>query len=77
MSDGRKLATAVIGPIRRLTDALTPSKVHLAVRRREMRRGEAAPAAVEAHLAPVERQLDAAVSTSKEVKRAVMPTAAS
>jgi hypothetical protein len=65
----------VIGLVRRLIDRLTVAKTYLAVLRQRLRRGEVAPAEVEAHLVQVERQLDAAAEETDELMRAVEPTA--
>jgi hypothetical protein len=61
--------------VRRLVDRLSAAKTHLAVLRRRLRRGEVAPAEVEAHLVQVERQLDDAAAATEDVKRAVEATA--
>jgi hypothetical protein len=61
----------LIGLLRRLVDRLTAAKTHLAVLRRRLRRGEVAPAEVEAHLAQVEQQLDEAAAATENITRAV------
>jgi hypothetical protein len=74
MDEAPSPGSGVIGAVRRLVDRLTAAKTYLAVLRRRLRRGEVAPAEVEAHLNQVERQLDDAAAATEEVKRAVEPT---
>jgi hypothetical protein len=75
MGEARSPGSGVIGAVRRLVDRLSAAKTHLAVLRRRLRRGEVAPAEVEAHLVQVERQLDDAAAATEDVKRAVEATA--
>jgi hypothetical protein len=75
MDEARSPGSGVIGLVRRLVDHLTAAKAYLAVLRRRLRRGEVAPAEVEAHLDQVERQLDDAAAATEEMKRVVEPTA--
>jgi hypothetical protein len=75
MDEARSPGSGVIGAVRRLVDRLSAAKTHLAVLRRRLRRGEVAPAEVEAHLVQVERQLDDAAAATEDVKRAVEATA--
>ena len=65
----------VIALVHRLVERLTAAKTYLAVLRRRLRRGEVAPAEVEAHLVQVEQQLDDAAAATEEMKRAVESTA--
>jgi hypothetical protein len=75
MDESRSPGSGVIGAVRRLVDRLTAAKTYLAVLRRRLRRGEVAPAEVEAHLDQVEQQLDEAAAATAEVRRAVESTA--
>ena len=75
MDEARSPGSGVIGAVRRLVDRLTAAKTYLAVLRRRLRRGEVAPAEVEAHLEQVERQLDDAAAATQEVQRSVDSTA--
>jgi hypothetical protein len=71
MDEAPSPGSGVIGAVRRLVDRLSAAKTYLAVLRRRLRRGEVAPAEVEARLVQVEQQLDDAVAATEEVKRAV------
>jgi hypothetical protein len=74
MDEARSPGSRVIDAARRLVDRLTAAKTYLAVLRRRLRRGEVAPAGVEAHPMQVERQLDDAAAATEKVKRAVDST---
>jgi hypothetical protein len=51
MDEVQSPESGLIGLVRRLVDGLTAAKAYLAVLRRRLRRGDVAPAEVEAHLA--------------------------
>jgi hypothetical protein len=74
MDEVRSPESGVIGAVRRLVNRLTAAKTYLAVLRRRLRRGEVAPAEIEAHLDQVKRQLDDAAAATQEVQRSVDST---
>ena len=74
MDEPRSLENVLVRSVRLLVDRMTAAKTYLAVLRRRLRRGEVAPAEVEAHLGQVEQQLDEAVAATEEMKRAVEQT---
>jgi CII-binding regulator of phage lambda lysogenization HflD len=74
MDEPRSLENVLDRSVRLLVDRITAAKTYLAVLRRRLRRGEVAPAEVEAHLRQVEQQLDEAAAATEEMKRAVEQT---
>jgi hypothetical protein len=74
MDEPRSLENVLDRSVRLLVDRMTAAKTYLAVLRRRLRRGEVAPAEVEAHLRQVEQQLDEAAAATEEMKRAVEQT---